>query len=913
MAGVWTESGYDDFADGTFSNGGQNIYVSRAGVLQRIFHFDFNLDGYVDLLFVNSQDMNEQPPVYIYRHPFHNAAPLMLPATGAYAGTLADLNADGYDDLILGNHHTGTHTDLTAQIYYGSPQGLSERYAIELPAPNCRAVAAGDFNSNGRLDLAFACDGQLRLFFQSETGFVPGNFIDFNLEITHMVAGDLDGDGFADLFVRLRSRSPIILWGGPDGIDPNRYTPVGGKDLASDEIPASTPERMEVAQGWTPKILQLNNVLHVFRPEGNKACLFPIYKNRCIGPPVEFDCPNAVSAAVGNIRGNGCNDLVLAVCNNRTAQESSYAYWSTDGKFDNQRKTALPTVSARDVVIGDLDGDGCAEIVFCQGQTDVMHTTNSLVFFAAPDGISSEPVRLITHNATAAFIARTSDRKLPDLIFVNHEGGRVRGDVPAYIYYGGPTGFDQARRQKLPGWSAPSAVSCDFNDNGWPDILICNCAENAVHLDPGSFLYWGGPDGFDINKKQIIPTIRAHGCAGADFRRSGYLDLVIAGWANAELLVFLAGPDGFDLQNPQRIVMDPNLHNYRPTRHLSDEESRGIPLRDPRWLLAADFNNDGWLDIFVPQISGPQSFILWGGPNGFSRHSATFLNAEGAACAQAADLTGNGWLDLIIGTNRALSKRWTCESYVYIYWGGPEGFSEERRMQLPAHSCNSLAIADFNNDGLLDIFAGSYNAGRERDTNSYIYWGMPGGLYSPRNRTRLFTHSVSGCLAADFNEDGWIDLAVANHKTYGNHTGQSHVWWNGPDGFSENRRTSLPTLGPHGMLAVDPGNITNRSPEEYYVSSSFKLPDGTKVTKLRWNAQTPPKTWVKAQIRYAECEDLLDRSTWQGADGTDSWLENGQYIPSDHQRGRWIQYRLALGALNGCGTPRVKSMEVNYE
>ena len=36
MKGTWCERGFDDFRDGTFGNGGQNLYVSRAGVLQRL-------------------------------------------------------------------------------------------------------------------------------------------------------------------------------------------------------------------------------------------------------------------------------------------------------------------------------------------------------------------------------------------------------------------------------------------------------------------------------------------------------------------------------------------------------------------------------------------------------------------------------------------------------------------------------------------------------------------------------------------------------------------------------------------------------------------------------------------------------------------------------------------------------------
>ena len=60
MKGSWVERCFDDFRDGIFNNGGQNLYVSKAGVLQRIFRFDVNNDGYADLLFANSHDYVER-------------------------------------------------------------------------------------------------------------------------------------------------------------------------------------------------------------------------------------------------------------------------------------------------------------------------------------------------------------------------------------------------------------------------------------------------------------------------------------------------------------------------------------------------------------------------------------------------------------------------------------------------------------------------------------------------------------------------------------------------------------------------------------------------------------------------------------------------------------------------------------
>src|ERR1044071_8285339 len=116
--GKWVERGFDDFIDGTLGNSGQNLYVSRAGVLQRIHHFDVNADGYVDLLFVNSQDNNERPPTFVYSDVLGSPKLTELTCDGARAAAVADLNGDGYDDLVIGMEMNGAHSDLNAYIYY---------------------------------------------------------------------------------------------------------------------------------------------------------------------------------------------------------------------------------------------------------------------------------------------------------------------------------------------------------------------------------------------------------------------------------------------------------------------------------------------------------------------------------------------------------------------------------------------------------------------------------------------------------------------------------------------------------------------------------------------------------------------------------------------------------------------------
>ncbi len=174
------------------------------------------------------------------------------------------------------------------------------------------------------------------------------------------------------------------------------------------------------------------------------------------------------------------------------------------------------------------------------------------------------------------------------------------------------------------------------------------------------------------------------------------------------------------------------------------------------------------------------------------------------------------------------------------------------------------------------------------------------------------TGALQRIFRFDFNEDGWTDLAIAYHKVWGDHVGYSEVWWNGPDGFNPRRVTRLPTKGPHGMTAIELGNQRDRGPEEYYESSPQKLPDGAAATKISWIAQTPPKTWVKAQLRRAATKAELKQAAWHGPDGPGTWFVNGQAVDGGARAGQWVQYRLALGAVNAVATPRVTEVSVEY-
>jgi hypothetical protein len=900
QTGIWTTRGFEGFSQGTCSNAGQNLYVSRAGVLQRIHQFDLTRNGYVDLVFCNSQNHWEKPPAYVYQNPLGDTRRIELPSDGARSGVVADLNGDGYDDLVLGMWYNGIRQDLNAFIYYGAPDGWSERRHQQLPAPACTSVAAGDLNGDGRSDLAFLCGGKIRLFYQSNLGFEPKRFVDLEIEGEQLAADDLDGDGFADLIVRDKDGQIRIYWGSAEGIDPGLVTElpaVCDKAPSPDDATSEQAKYVEYVEdaALLVKVIRLDGLPHVFVPQPQSVSLVPVNPQRQCGTPLTLDCAQALSIATGDVNGNGYQDLVLACRQSYQGGECSWIYWGSNAGYDELHRSSLPSFRACDVAVGDLDGDGYDDVVLCQSHSAESFTTESLAFRGGPDGLIQPPTRLVSEDARRVFLARPSEDKGTCTVFVNYFARNLIGNIDVSVYLGGPNGYSAERRWDVPAWGAVEALRCDVNDNGRVDLILANAAENSVGQDPGSFVLLSGPDGFPNHPSLTLPTQRAHGVCCADLNRDGYLDLVFCGFDNPEILVFYGTADGFDTGNPARVRL----------------EYEGFVYNEPRWIYLADLNNSGWLDLVVPQISYDRSFILWGGPEGFSMERSQVLSVVRAGCVRAADLTGNGYLDLIVGGHMP-DRHAPHDSFVYIYWNGPDGLREDNRAMLPAKTINALAVADFNNSGLLDIFICSYHDVFERDVDSYFYWHRPGQGFSASDRTRMFTHSASGCLAADLNENGWTDLAVAYHKVWGDHVGYSAIWWNGPDGFVEGRVTTLPTSGPHGMTSVEPGNIMDRGPEEYYVSAAFQLRAGMRVSKISWEAEVPPKTWVKAQLRSGATREALKDTDWWGPEGKNSWFDNGQVVNSNTFAGTWVQYRLALGAISGGSTPRVTEVNLHY-
>ena len=169
----WITEGFDAFRRGTFGNGGQNIYVSKKGILQRIFQYDLNRDGYVDLVFANCQNHGESAPSYVYNP---DGTRSVLPGQGSVCGMTVDIDGDGYKDIVVTGLYDMAAPNASTDIYFGSPEGYSEKYHIRIPTPFASDCCYGDFNGKGKPILAFVLPRQrcVRLFEQTKNNCLAG-------------------------------------------------------------------------------------------------------------------------------------------------------------------------------------------------------------------------------------------------------------------------------------------------------------------------------------------------------------------------------------------------------------------------------------------------------------------------------------------------------------------------------------------------------------------------------------------------------------------------------------------------------------------------------------------------------------------------------------------------------------------
>jgi hypothetical protein len=177
---------------------------------------DFNKDGKNDIIFANANNGtsgNVNSFIYLNQGSGFGSTPdYRLPSQNAYAVEVADLNKDGWQDVVLGNRRNTSISgpsqyEIESYIYYGSQTGFNSTPDVRLPTHGALDAKIADLNQDGWLDIIFANynDGATsntmsHAYFGGPSGFstTPGAY--FNTSWAYGVdIGDVNDDGYLDV------------------------------------------------------------------------------------------------------------------------------------------------------------------------------------------------------------------------------------------------------------------------------------------------------------------------------------------------------------------------------------------------------------------------------------------------------------------------------------------------------------------------------------------------------------------------------------------------------------------------------------------------------------------------------------------------------------------------------------------
>ncbi|MCC6588100.1 MAG: VCBS repeat-containing protein [Bryobacterales bacterium] len=906
-------TGWADLSKGTFSNSGANLYVSRQGRLQVINRWDLNNDGFNDILISNDHDNFETVDAFVYWNSPKGFTSLLpdwwrerplaqtlfglldrgspgltrLPAFGGGRSLIADLNRDGFPELVFCNYIHNYPGLRSAYVYWGSQKGYAANQRTELPTNWAAGVAAADLNNDGYPELVFANQGAEAglenisrdlgmdsfIYWGSAKGFDaahPGRLPTNGA--SDVTIGDFNGDKRLDIaFLNAvrQNKGVQVFWGASDGYSAARTETIPLADptaLRSADLDRDGRTDIVIATSGGAQSLGLEDTR-----SGSRSRVVLIYGSakgldRQRMPSLPASQPRDVSLT--DFNKDGALDIAVA----NSAGPTSLVYWGTASGYSGERRTVLPTLAANGVSSADLNGDGHPDLVFANSNDEATHDVPSYVYWGSATGFAPY-LRADLQSFGAASVSTgdlNGDGK-PEVVLINQYSGRYSGKLDSAIFWGNPHHYySPASVTRLPTRGAYDTTVADFNDDGFADIVFCNA------YIPNSYLYWGAKDGYRPDRRQLLNVGTSFASGTADLNRDGYLDLVFSSLVDKK-------PFGTILWGSER--------------GFSEQRASRLPLRAKRsalTLVIADFNRDGNLDLSFSDHYFGALEIFWGSKDGYSTER-TWLREIGGGGLSVADLNGDGILDFVIpGMFDAGRKSYNNQTRVYL--GTREGVPEANPVaEVEGFGSIECAIADFNRDAKVDLACTNYMSDSTRHIPMFLYWGQGGGRFSDANRLKLPAESSAGIQALDLNKDGYTDLVVHNHLKDGEHSIPTYIYWNGPQGFSFDRHTELPAFGPHFSQMVPAGNQMTRAIEEHYVSAPIQLRPGQSVIDVVTSHVEPSGSRLVIETRQAASSEQLQEAKWSKA-------------PAGSLQ--WLQYRVTLESADGAAWPSLTGAEL---
>ncbi len=279
-----------------------------------------------------------------------------------------------------------------------------------------------------------------------------------------------------------------------------------------------------------------------------------------------------------------------------------------------------------------------------------------------------------------------------------------------------------------------------------------------------------------LSPQMYEPETLGAGCAFFDYDNDGWMD------------IYLVNSGKCDFYNPVPPLRNALYHNNRDGSFTDVTEKAGVTGNAYGMGVAVgDYDRDGLPDIYVTQY--PRSILYHNNGDGTFTDVTKKAGLAAPGWATSAvwfDYDNDGQLDLFVcrfaDWNKSKNKfcgndltgeRWYCKPNVYdpapcwLFHNNGDGtftdVSKESEIARSLAKAWGVVACDINNDGLMDLFVSNdtvanflfANQGKGRFSEIGLLAGVG---YNSFGRAR----SGMGVDAADYDQDGWIDLFVSN-------------------------------------------------------------------------------------------------------------------------------------------------------
>lgn len=369
------------------------------------------------------------------------------------------------------------------------------------------------------------------------------------------------------------------------------------------------------------------------------------------------------------------------------------------------------------------------------------------------------------------------------------------------VVFGRGNGYFEASTNCPVGKSPQAAAAGDLNRDGIEDLVVVNYDGNSVSV------LLGETDGTFATQSEYPTAVLPDFVALGDINGDGWLEVVTSGSSsNALSLLFNRGdgtlrpavehpighsPRSFavgDLNGDG--VADLAVPNWRNdtvdllySSGSGDLEAESLPLESASFVVLNDFNRDGQLDLAA--LGGKYVQIMLGRGNGKFDTPTEYQAGPAMACPaydlHAGDFDGDGAPDLVMLND-------DCDNVTILMNKGDGTFADAQTpwiVPYPTH----VAAGDIDGNGLddlvLSVFAPAFN----------LLLAQQGGVFV----TEWFPYdslNAGAAVTADFNTDGWLDVAVAGATSL-------DVLLSQPDGSLLLTESHAASVSPWALMAAD--------------------------------------------------------------------------------------------------------------